>query len=102
MKILVTERQYNKIKKKRSNNEISIELLKEASNLLADSLRIIESATQFADQDNNEEAIRELEKIRRELACGANKTWNCPDDSANIIGRINEVIEILENENINY
>ena len=102
MKILVTERQYNKIKKKRSNNEISIELLKEASNLLADSLRIIESATQFADQDNNEEAIREPEKIRRELACGANKTWNCPDDSANIIGRINEVIEILENENINY
>lgn len=102
MKILVTESQYNKIKKKRSNNEISIELLKEANDLLGDSLRLVESAIQFSDQDNNEKVIQELEKIRREIACGVNKAWNCPDDSANIIGRINEVINELENENIDY
>jgi len=102
MKILVTESQYNKIKKKRSNNEIGIELLKEANELLGDSLRLVESAIQFSDQDNNEQVIQELEKIRRDIACGANNTWNCPDDSVNIIGRINDVINELENENIDY
>ena len=103
MKILVTESQYNKIKKKRSNNEIGIELLKEANELLGDALRLVESAIQFSDQDNSQEATEELISIRRDIACGANKVWNCPDpDSANIVGRINQVIEMLENENINY
>ena len=102
MKILVTESQYNKIKKKRSNNEIGIELLKEANELLGDALRLVESAIQFSDQDNTQEATEELISIRRDIACGANNTWNCPEDSANIIGRINDVINELENENIDY
>ena len=103
MKILISEKQYETIKKKRSNNEISIELLKEANDLLSEALRVVEAATQFSNQDNSQEAIEELIGIRRDIACGANKVWNCPDpDSANIVGRINKVIEMLENENIDY
>ena len=68
MKILVTESQYNKIKKKRSNNEIGIELLKEAPDSydrdLIIALVLLRSASQYRYHCNFSDANHELSELK--------------------------------------
>ena len=76
----------------RDITEISIALLHEAAEHFAEGLRLIESATQFAYQTNNEDMIRDLEKLRMLIQSGDDKMWAERDGSLNIVNRINEII----------
>ena len=76
----------------RDITEISIALLNEAAEHFAEGLRLIESATQFAYQTNNEDMIRDLEKLRMLIQSGDDKMWAERDGSLNIVNRINEII----------
>jgi hypothetical protein len=77
----------------RDITEISIALLHEAAEHFAEGLRLIESATQFAYQTNNEDMIRDLEKLRMLIQSGDDKMWAERDGSLNIVNRINEIIQ---------
>lgn len=76
----------------RDITEISIALLHEAAEHFAEGLRLIESATQFAYQTNNEDMIRDLEKLRMLIQSGDDKMWVERGGSLNIVNRINEII----------
>jgi len=76
----------------RDITEISIALLHEAAEHFAEGLRLIESTTQFAYQTNNEDMIRDLEKLRMLIQSGDDKMWVERDGSLNIVNRINEII----------
>ena len=76
----------------RDITEISIALLHEAAEHFAEGLRLIESATQFAYQTNNEDMIRDLEKLRMLIQSGDDKMWAERGGSLNIVNRINEII----------
>ena len=78
---------------KRSTTEITMALLYEATEHFAEGLRLIESATQFAYKENNEELIRDLEKLRMSIQSGGDKMWAESPNSTNIINRINDIIE---------
>ena len=77
----------------RDITEISIHMLHKAADSFAEGLRYIESAIQFAYQTNNEDMIRDLEKLRMTIQSGGNKVWVERDESMNIINRINEIIK---------
>ena len=77
----------------RDITEISIYMLHEAANSFAEGLRYIESAIQFAYQTNNEDMIRDLEKLRMTIQSGGNKVWAERDESMNIVNKINEIIK---------
>lgn len=77
----------------RDITEISIALLHEAAEHFAEGLRLIESATQFAYQTNNEDMIRDLEKLRMLIQSGDDKMWAERNGSLNIVNRINEIIQ---------
>ena len=77
----------------RDITEISIDMLHKAADSFAEGLRYIESAIQFAYQTNNEDMIRDLEKLRMTIQSGGNKVWAERDESMNIVNRINEIIK---------
>jgi len=77
----------------RDITDISIYMLHEAANSFAEGLRYIESAIQFAYQTNNEDMIRDLEKLRMTIQSGGNKVWAERDESMNIVNKINEIIK---------
>ena len=77
----------------RDITEISIALLNEAAEHFAEGLRLIESATQFAYQTNNEDMIRDLEKLRMLIQSGDDKMWAERNGSLNRVNRINEIIQ---------
>ena len=77
----------------RDITEISIHMLNKAADSFAEGLRYIESAIQFAYQTNNEDMIRDLEKLRMTIQSGGNKVWAERDESMNIVNRINEIIK---------
>ena len=77
----------------RDITEISIHMLHKAADSFAEGLRYIESAIQFAHQTNNEDMIRDLEKLRMTIQSGGNKVWAERDESMNIVNRINEIIK---------
>lgn len=85
-------KEYN-YREKRSTTEITMALLHEAADHFAEGLRLIESATQFAYEENNEDLIRDLEKLRMSIQSGGDKMWAESHNSANIINRINDIIE---------
>ncbi len=76
----------------RDSTDISIALLHDAADHFAAGLRLIESATQFAYQTNNEDMIRDLENLRMDIQSGDDKMWAEEDTSMNIINKINEII----------
>jgi len=78
---------------KRSTTEITMSLLHEASDHFAEGLRLIESATQFAYESNNEDLIRDLEKLRMSIQSGGDKMWAERPNSINIVNRINDIIK---------
>ena len=80
-------------REKRSTTEITMELLHEAADHFAQGLRLIESATQFAYEANNEDLIRDLEKLRMTIQSGGDKMWAEREDSMNIVNRINDIIK---------
>jgi hypothetical protein len=84
-------KEYN-YREKRSTTEITI-LLQEAADHFAEGLRLIESATQFAYEENNEDLIRDLEKLRMDIQSGSDKMWAERPDSMNIINRINDIVK---------
>ena len=84
-------REYND-REKRSTTEITMELLHEAADHFAQGLRLIESATQFAYDSNNEDLIRDLEKLRMSIQSGGDKMWAENPNSMNIINKINDII----------
>ena len=77
----------------RDITEISIYMLHEAANSFADGLRYIESAIQYAYQTNNEDMIRDLEKLRMTIQSGNDKVWAERNESMNIVNKINEIIK---------
>ena len=77
----------------RDITEISIHMLHKAADSFAEGLRYIESAIQYAYQTNNEDMIRDLEKLRMAIQSGGNKVWAERDESMNIVNRINEIIK---------
>ena len=79
-------------REKRSTTEITMELLHEAADHFAQGLRLIESATQFAYDSNNEDLIRDLEKLRMSIQSGGDKMWAENPNSMNIINKINDII----------
>ena len=80
-------------REKRSTTEITMALLHEAADHFAEGLRLIESATQFAYEENNEDLIRDLEKLRMSIQSGDDKMWAERPNSMNIVNRINDIIE---------
>ena len=80
-------------REKRSTTEITMALLHEAADHFAEGLRLIESATQFAYEENNEDLIRDLEKLRMSIQSGGDKMWAERPNSMNIVNRINDIIE---------
>ena len=84
-------REYND-REKRSTTEITMELLHEAADHFAQGLRLIESATQFAYDSNNEDLIRDLEKLRMSIQSGGDKMWAENPNSMNIINKINDIV----------
>ena len=84
--------EYNDLEK-RSTTEITMALLGEAADHFAQGLRLIESATQFAYEANNEDLIRDLEKLRMTIQSGGDKMWAEREDSMNIVNRINDIIK---------
>lgn len=80
-------------REKRSTTEITMALLHEAADHFAQGLRLIESATQFAYEENNEDLIRDLEKLRMSIQSGGDKMWAERPNSMNIVNRINDIIE---------
>ena len=78
---------------KRSTTEITMALLQEAADHFAEGLRLVESATQFAYEENNEDLIRDLEKLRMDIQSGSDKMWAERPDSMNIINRINDIVK---------
>ena len=85
-------KEYN-YREKRSTTEITMALLHEAADHFAEGLRLIESATQFAYEENNEDLIRDLEKLRMSIQSGGDKMWSERPNSMNIVNRINDIIE---------
>ena len=85
-------REYNDLEK-RSTTEITMALLNEAADHFAQGLRLIESATQFAYESNNEDLIRDLEKLRMTIQSGGDKMWAERENSMNIVNRINDIIK---------
>jgi hypothetical protein len=79
-------------REKRSTTEITMELLHEAADHFAQGLRLIESATQFAYESNNEDLIRDLEKLRMSIQSGGDKMWAENPNSMNIINKINDIV----------
>ncbi len=79
-------------REKRSTTEITMELLHEAADHFAQGLRLIESATQFAYDSNNEDLIRDLEKLRMSIQSGGDKMWAENPNSMNIINKINDIV----------
>ncbi len=79
-------------REKRSTTEITMELLHEAADHFAQGLRLIESATQFAYEANNEDLIRDLEELRMTIQSGGDKMWAEREDSMNIVNRINDIV----------
>jgi hypothetical protein len=79
-------------REKRSTTEITMELLHEAADHFAQGLRLIESATQFAYESNNEDLIRDLEKLRMSIQSGGDKMWAENPNSMNIVNNINDII----------
>jgi hypothetical protein len=79
-------------REKRSTTEITMELLHEAADHFAQGLRLIESATQFAYDSNNEDLIRDLEKLRMSIQSGGDKMWAENPNSMNIVNKINDII----------
>lgn len=79
-------------REKRSTTEITMELLREAADHFAQGLRLIESATQFAYDSNNEDLIRDLEKLRMSIQSGGDKMWAENPNSMNIINKINDIV----------
>jgi len=84
-------REYNELEK-RSTTEITISLLNEAADHFAQGLRLIESATQFAYDSNNEDLIRDLEELRMSIQSGSDKMWDENPNSMNIVNNINDII----------
>jgi len=84
-------KEYNELEK-RSTTEITISLLNEAADHFAKGLRLIESATQFAYDSNNEDLIRDLEELRMSIQSGSDKMWDENPDSMNIVNNINDII----------
>ena len=84
-------KEYND-REKRSTTEITMELLHEAADHFAQGLRLIESATQFAYDSNNEDLIRDLEKLRMSIQSGGDKMWAENPNSMNIINKINDIV----------
>ena len=80
-------------REKRSTTEITMALLHEAADHFAQGLRLIESATQFAYESNNEDLIRDLEKLRMSIQSGGDKMWAERPNSMNIVNRINDIIK---------
>jgi len=78
---------------KRSTTEITMALLHEAADHFAEGLRLIESATQFAYEENNEDLIRDLEKLRMSIQSGGDKMWAENPNSMNIVNKINDIIQ---------
>jgi hypothetical protein len=74
-------------------NDREKSLLHEAADHFAEGLRLIESATQFAYEENNEDLIRDLEKLRMSIQSGGDKMWAERPNSMNIVNRINDIIE---------
>lgn len=83
--------EYNELEK-RSTTEITISLLNEAADHFAQGLRLIESATQFAYDSNNEDLIRDLEELRISIQSGGDKMWAENPNSMNIVNNINDII----------
>lgn len=79
-------------REKRSTTEITMELLHEAADHFAQGLRLIESATQFAYESNNEDLIRDLEELRMSIQSGGDKMWGENPNSMNIVNNINDII----------
>jgi hypothetical protein len=79
-------------REKRSTTEITMELLHEAADHFAQGLRLIESATQFAYEANNEDLIRDLEELRMSIQSGGDKMWAENPNSMNIVNNINDII----------
>ena len=79
-------------REKRSTTEITMDLLHEAADHFAQGLRLIESATQFAYEANNEDLIRDLEELRMTIQSGGDKMWAEREDSMNIVNRINDIV----------
>ena len=79
-------------REKRSTTEITMELLHEAADHFAQGLRLIESATQFAYEANNEDLIRDLEELRMSIQSGGDKMWAKNPNSMNIVNNINDII----------
>jgi len=79
-------------REKRSTTEITMALLNEAADHFAEGLRLIESATQFAYDSNNEDLIRDLEKLRMSIQSGGDKMWAENPNSMNIVNKINDII----------
>ncbi len=79
-------------REKRSTTEITMDLLHEAADHFAQGLRLIESATQFAYESNNEDLIRDLEELRMTIQSGGDKMWAEREDSMNIVNRINDIV----------
>ena len=77
---------------KRSTTEITMALLHEAADHFAEGLRLIESATQFAYEENNEDLIRDSEKLRMSIQSGGDKMWAENPNSMNIVNKINDII----------
>tara|TARA_R110000868_G_scaffold196183_1_gene442059 strand:+ start:71 stop:832 length:762 start_codon:yes stop_codon:yes gene_type:complete len=86
-----TLKEYND-REKRSTTEITMSLLGEASDHFAQGLRLIESATQFAYEANNEDLIRDLETLRMSIQSGDDKMWAENPNSMNIINKINDIV----------
>jgi len=79
-------------REKRSTTEITMALLHEAADHFVEGLRLIESATQFAYEENNEDLIRDLEKLRMSIQSGDDKMWAERPNSMNIVNKINDII----------
>ncbi len=79
-------------REKRSTTEITMDLLHEAADHFAQGLRLIESATQFAYEANNEDLIRDLEELRMTIQSGGDKMWAENPNSMNIVNNINDII----------
>ena len=68
-------------------------LLNEAADHFTQGLRLIESATQFAYESNNEDLIRDLEKLRMTIQSGGDTMWAERENSMNIVNIINDIIK---------
>jgi len=85
---------YTKTKIK-SQTDIAVGLMHKAMNHLSSALRNLESATQFAQETNNDNLMSSLEDIRKSLlhSQGNGAGWEGNEGHDNIINKLGDLID---------